>query len=317
MTTSSTCAGVEVVALLQLRRAAPASRSIGLTSCRLPSFLPLPRGVRTASKIMACGISAPRDGGGRKRGCPALTSDYPAGHTAPQLTKQLLGRRSSGASAALHVRLSIDLRARPVARPGGARHRRRLGHRPLHRARAGGARRRGRDRRPQGRQARTRCGREIEDAGGACSTHVCDIRDEAAVQSTVAAVLARHGRIDALVNNAGGQFPSPLAAISAKGWDAVVRNNLTGGFLFARECVNQWMRRRADGGGASSTSSPTCGAACRAWATRARRAPACSTSPRRRRSSGRRCASTRSRRAGSRRAAWTTTRPRWRRRCAA
>jgi hypothetical protein len=62
-----------------------------LTSCRLPSFLPLPRGVRTASKIMACGIWAPRDGGGRKRGCPALTSDYPAGHTAPQLTKQLLG----------------------------------------------------------------------------------------------------------------------------------------------------------------------------------------------------------------------------------
>ena len=59
--------------------------------------------------------------------------------------------------------------------------------------------------------------------------------------ATVAAVIARHGRIDALVNNAGGQFHAPLAAISAKGWDAVVRNNLTGGFLFARECVDQWM----------------------------------------------------------------------------
>ncbi|MDQ2736132.1 MAG: SDR family oxidoreductase [Pseudomonadota bacterium] len=82
---------------------------------------------------------------------------------------------------------------------------------------------------------------EIEAAGGVCSTHVADIRDEAAVQSTVAAVLLQHGRIDALVNNAGGQFPSPLAAISAKGWDAVVRNNLTGGFLMARECITQWM----------------------------------------------------------------------------
>ena len=61
------------------------------------------------------------------------------------------------------------------------------------------------------------------------------------MQATVPAVLARHGRIDALVNNAGGQFPAPLSAISAKGWDAVVRNNLSGGFLFARECVNQWM----------------------------------------------------------------------------
>src|SRR6478672_1965429 len=88
---------------------------------------------------------------------------------------------------------------------------------------------------------------EIEDAGGTCSIHVCDIREEPQVQATVAAVLARHGRIDALVNNAGGQFHAPLSAISAKGWDAVVRNNLTGGFLFARECVGQWMLKEADG----------------------------------------------------------------------
>ena len=86
---------------------------------------------------------------------------------------------------------------------------------------------------------------EIEDGGGACSTHVCDIREEPQVQSTVASVLARHGRIDALVNNAGGQFHAPLSAISAKGWDTVVRNNLTGGFLFARECVGQWMLKAA------------------------------------------------------------------------
>ena len=91
--------------------------------------------------------------------------------------------------------------------------------------------------------------REIEADGGTCSVHAADIRDEAAVQATVAAVLAAHGRIDALVNNAGGQFPSPLAAISAKGWDAVVRNNLTGGFLMARECITQWMLED-DGNGA-------------------------------------------------------------------
>jgi citronellol/citronellal dehydrogenase len=89
---------------------------------------------------------------------------------------------------------------------------------------------------------------EIESAGAVCSTHVCDIREEDAVKATVAAVLTRHGRIDGLVNNAGGQFPSPLAAISAKGWDAVVRNNLTGGFLMARECVLQWMSGSASGG---------------------------------------------------------------------
>jgi citronellol/citronellal dehydrogenase len=98
---------------------------------------------------------------------------------------------------------------------------------------------------------------EIEREGGACSAHVCDIRDEAQVQAVVAAVLERHGRIDALVNNAGGQFPAKLAAISAKGWDAVVRNNLTGGFLMARECVTQWMlTASALEGGAESGPTP-------------------------------------------------------------
>jgi citronellol/citronellal dehydrogenase len=68
------------------------------------------------------------------------------------------------------------------------------------------------------------------------------------VRAAVAAVLERHGRIDALVNNAGGQFASPLEKISANGWDAVVRNNLTGGFLMARECYVQWMRDAAEPG---------------------------------------------------------------------
>jgi citronellol/citronellal dehydrogenase len=88
---------------------------------------------------------------------------------------------------------------------------------------------------------------EITDAGGTALAFACDIREEAQVRATVESVLAARGRVDALVNNAGGQFAAPLAAISQKGWDAVVRNNLTGGFLFARECYTQWM---ADHGGA-------------------------------------------------------------------
>jgi citronellol/citronellal dehydrogenase len=91
----------------------------------------------------------------------------------------------------------------------------------------------------------TQVAAEISAAGGTASTHVCDIREEAAVHQTVHDVLGQHGRIDGLVNNAGGQFPSPLASITAKGWDAVVRNNLTGGFLFARECYTQWMAAHA------------------------------------------------------------------------
>jgi citronellol/citronellal dehydrogenase len=83
---------------------------------------------------------------------------------------------------------------------------------------------------------------EIAEDGGKASTHACDIREEATVRETVAAVLAAHGRIDGLVNNAGGQFQAPLADISQKGWETVVRTNLTGGFLMARECYTQWMR---------------------------------------------------------------------------
>ena len=83
---------------------------------------------------------------------------------------------------------------------------------------------------------------EITQQGGTVSLHTCDIREEAQVQDTVAAVLRQHGRIDGLVNNAGGQFAAPLAQINARGWDAVVRTNLTGGFLMARECYTQWMQ---------------------------------------------------------------------------
>lgn len=73
------------------------------------------------------------------------------------------------------------------------------------------------------------------------STTVCDIRDEAEVKATVSRILQQHGRIDGLFNCAGGQFPAKLRDISLKGWDAVVRNNLHGTFLFSRECFVQWM----------------------------------------------------------------------------
>ncbi|MDI1339648.1 SDR family oxidoreductase [Polaromonas sp.] len=82
---------------------------------------------------------------------------------------------------------------------------------------------------------------EITQAGGQASIHACDIRDEAGVKAMIADVIAQHGKIDGLVNNAGGQYPQPVKDISLKGWDAVVRSNLTGGFLVAREAFNQSM----------------------------------------------------------------------------
>ena len=84
---------------------------------------------------------------------------------------------------------------------------------------------------------------EIADDGGDVETLAFDIRDEEAAKQAVAGVVERKGRIHGLVNNAGGQFPSPMAAISKKGFEAVVGNNLTGGFLVMREVYVQSMQQ--------------------------------------------------------------------------
>ena len=84
---------------------------------------------------------------------------------------------------------------------------------------------------------------EIAQDGGTASFHSCDIRQEEVVKQTIAAIVAAQGRIDGLVNNAGGQYVTPLEAITGKGWEAVVHSNLTGGFYMARECYLQWMNK--------------------------------------------------------------------------
>ncbi|HEY8638588.1 MAG TPA: SDR family NAD(P)-dependent oxidoreductase, partial [Solirubrobacteraceae bacterium] len=82
---------------------------------------------------------------------------------------------------------------------------------------------------------------EIAELGGRVTGHVCDIREEVAVKDMVAAVIEQHGQVAGLVNNAGGQYPALARDLSVKGWEAVIRNNLTGGFIVSREVYNQSM----------------------------------------------------------------------------
>src|SRR5271163_1335392 len=82
---------------------------------------------------------------------------------------------------------------------------------------------------------------EIREDGGEAVAQICDIRDEAMVIAAIDATLAKFGRIDGLVNNAGGQYRTAMKTISTKGFEAVVRNNLTGGFIFMREVYTGWM----------------------------------------------------------------------------
>jgi len=73
------------------------------------------------------------------------------------------------------------------------------------------------------------------------ATTVCNIRDEEQVRAMFEFTLDRFGAIDFLVNNAGGQFPSPAGLIRTKGWNAVIETNLTGTFLCCREAFGLWM----------------------------------------------------------------------------
>jgi citronellol/citronellal dehydrogenase len=64
--------------------------------------------------------------------------------------------------------------------------------------------------------------------GERCSIAQGDIREPDQAAAIVDTALERHGRLDLLVNNAGGQYFVPAEAITAKGWRAVQRLNVGG-----------------------------------------------------------------------------------------
>lgn len=84
---------------------------------------------------------------------------------------------------------------------------------------------------------------EIHEDGGKVSYFSCDIRDDELVEKTVKAIVNDFPQVDGLVNNAGGQFPAPLSAISKNGFETVLRTNLVGGFLMAKTLFNQSMSK--------------------------------------------------------------------------
>lgn len=63
---------------------------------------------------------------------------------------------------------------------------------------------------------------------GECVSAVCDIRKSEDLERLAQSIREKTGRLDILINNAGGQFPSPAEDISEKGWLAVINNNLNG-----------------------------------------------------------------------------------------
>lgn len=73
-----------------------------------------------------------------------------------------------------------------------------------------------------------------EELGNAAAVFSLDVRDQAAVELTLARVVERFGRIDILVNNAGLARTGTVLEQPLEDWDFVVGTNLTGSFLCAK-----------------------------------------------------------------------------------
>ncbi len=84
---------------------------------------------------------------------------------------------------------------------------------------------------------------EIERSGGRAETLILNIREDEAVDAAIGELAQRHGRLDLLVNNAGGQFASPAALIRPKGWRAVVDTNLNGTWFVTQAAFKHAMSR--------------------------------------------------------------------------
>jgi citronellol/citronellal dehydrogenase len=71
-------------------------------------------------------------------------------------------------------------------------------------------------------------------------THALSIRDPQAVSDLFDAIYAKHGRLDILVNSAGGQFPQAAIDFSVKGWNAVIDTNLNGTWYMMQVAARHW-----------------------------------------------------------------------------
>ena len=97
---------------------------------------------------------------------------------------------------------------------------------------------------------------ELCEAGGDVDWMVGDVRERDHARRLIGDVLQRRGRLDLLVNNAGGQFFSPAELIAAKGWRAVWRLNVEGMLNMAEAAFELAFERRGGGTIVNVTLSP-------------------------------------------------------------
>ena len=84
---------------------------------------------------------------------------------------------------------------------------------------------------------------ELRAAGLAVSARPCDVTDEAAVEALVAGIVAEHGALDIVVNNAGISRGAPAEEMAVEQFRRVVDTNATGSFLVAQSAARRMIPR--------------------------------------------------------------------------
>ena len=87
----------------------------------------------------------------------------------------------------------------------------------------------------------------FEALGARVYAEAVNIRDHERCTAYIANIWRELGRLDALINNAGGQFAQMALDFKPKGWNAVIDNNLNGTWYMMQAAAKQWVARKATG----------------------------------------------------------------------
>lgn len=79
------------------------------------------------------------------------------------------------------------------------------------------------------------------------SAHAVDVREPDSARALFDDIWSRHGRLDILINSAGGQFPQPAIDFSVKGWNAVINTNLNGTWFMMQSAAQHWREAQSPG----------------------------------------------------------------------
>src|SRR5664280_1517797 len=85
---------------------------------------------------------------------------------------------------------------------------------------------------------------QISSAGGQASVFALDVTNEEQIKATVKEIVAKHGRVDVLVNNAGVTKDQLFMRMKRADWDTVIHTNLTSAFLLSQAVISSMMKQR-------------------------------------------------------------------------